>query len=265
MMRTAVFSEVGGFDETTLPVSYNDVDLCLRLRHRGYLITYTPYAAVRHHESVSRGPAPGWREATEMVRRYQRDIAQDPYYSPNLTVTRADHSLDITRVDTLACVAYQPLFMRVSESLESTGPIGQELVAQRDGLCAIGIKLSTGGRPPGGAVRLRVYESVDSHTVLASAVADAALVRDGEYHTFYFQPIEKSAGRTFYFEVEHVADGEGGLSIWMSDLSQPALGRQFLHGECREGAVTFRAFAWARGGTTLPTQSGPLAHSGTTA
>ena len=54
MMRRAVFEEVGGFDEA-FDISYNDVDLCLRVRARGYLVVYTPYAVLYHHQSASRG------------------------------------------------------------------------------------------------------------------------------------------------------------------------------------------------------------------
>jgi len=43
MTRREVFDEVGGFDEKQLPVTFNDVDLCLKMRRAGYLIVYTPY------------------------------------------------------------------------------------------------------------------------------------------------------------------------------------------------------------------------------
>ena len=48
------FEEVGGFDEN-LAITYNDVDLCLKIRDEGYLIIYTPYAELYHHESKSMG------------------------------------------------------------------------------------------------------------------------------------------------------------------------------------------------------------------
>ena len=54
MLRRSVYEEMNGFDET-LPVDFNDVDLCLRLRKTGYLIVWTPYAELYHYESKSRG------------------------------------------------------------------------------------------------------------------------------------------------------------------------------------------------------------------
>lgn len=54
MMRRDLFLEVGGFDPA-FAVAFNDVDLCLRLREAGYLVVYTPYAVLFHHEGSTRG------------------------------------------------------------------------------------------------------------------------------------------------------------------------------------------------------------------
>ncbi|MBR8320605.1 glycosyltransferase family 2 protein, partial [Burkholderia cenocepacia] len=51
VMRREVFREVGGFDEENLPVAFNDVDLCLRVREAGYRVVWTPYAVLHHFES----------------------------------------------------------------------------------------------------------------------------------------------------------------------------------------------------------------------
>ena len=53
MMRAGVFKEIGGFNES-LPITYNDVDLCLQARALGYLIVYTPFALLYHYEGISR-------------------------------------------------------------------------------------------------------------------------------------------------------------------------------------------------------------------
>ena len=57
LVRKATYLKVGGFDEVNLPVAFNDVDFCLRLRRAGFLIVWTPHAELYHHESASRG----WR------------------------------------------------------------------------------------------------------------------------------------------------------------------------------------------------------------
>lgn len=48
------FNKVGGFDEK-LRVTYNDVDLCLKLISSGYKNIFTPYAKLFHYESKSVG------------------------------------------------------------------------------------------------------------------------------------------------------------------------------------------------------------------
>ncbi len=54
MVTASDFDEVGGFDEE-LAVSFNDVDLCLKLRKIGRLIVFNPVAEAYHFESRSRG------------------------------------------------------------------------------------------------------------------------------------------------------------------------------------------------------------------
>ncbi len=94
LMRREVYEQAGGFDEE-LAVTFNDVDLCLRLRKEGYRILICPNAELIHNESASRGA----EDSEEKVRRFHREIgifvrrwekeleAGDPFYNPNLTLT----------------------------------------------------------------------------------------------------------------------------------------------------------------------------------
>ena len=100
LIPRTVFDEVGGLDEA-YQVAFNDVDLCMRIRQKGYLITYTPYAELYHHESLSRGA----EDTPEKVKRFHGEVdrfmktwkaeleAGDPYYNPNLTLVYEDFSL----------------------------------------------------------------------------------------------------------------------------------------------------------------------------
>ena len=96
MTRRAVFDQVGGLDATHLIAAYNDIDYCLRLREAGYLIVYTPYSELYHHESASRPHDlhPAQRARYEAEIRYMKERhAQflergDPYYSPHLSLTQ---------------------------------------------------------------------------------------------------------------------------------------------------------------------------------
>ena len=100
VLKRAVFEDVGGFDEANLPVAYNDVDLCLRLRERGYRILWTPHAELYHLESASRPSdfSPDEkqryeRECAYLKARWRHEVARDPFYNPNLTIAAEDYSL----------------------------------------------------------------------------------------------------------------------------------------------------------------------------
>jgi hypothetical protein len=53
LMPRAVYEEVGGFSEDYVVGDYEDSDLCLKLRSRGYDIRYEPRAELYHFERRS--------------------------------------------------------------------------------------------------------------------------------------------------------------------------------------------------------------------
>ena len=55
VLRRNVYDEVGGLNESDLPIAFNDLDLCLRIQQKGFRILWTPYAELYHLESASRG------------------------------------------------------------------------------------------------------------------------------------------------------------------------------------------------------------------
>lgn len=93
LTRRDVFDQVGGFDEEQLPVTFSDVDLCLKISRAGYRIVYTPFVKLYHHESGTRRPAVEPLETRVMQKRWPEVLARDPYYNPNLSRQRADFSL----------------------------------------------------------------------------------------------------------------------------------------------------------------------------
>jgi O-antigen biosynthesis protein len=95
MTRRDVFNQLGGLNEKDLTIAFNDIDFCLRAREAGYLVVYTPFATLFHHESRSRGyednPQKQERFAREiayMQKRHHAILAKgDPYYNPQLSLT----------------------------------------------------------------------------------------------------------------------------------------------------------------------------------
>ncbi len=102
MCRRQVFDEVGGF-ETDLAIAFNDVDFCLKLVTAGYRNIYLPHVVLYHYESKSRGyednpekQARFSKEIRYMIDKWSEISQNDPCYSPNLTKTKKDYSLNLT-------------------------------------------------------------------------------------------------------------------------------------------------------------------------
>ena len=92
-IRRAVFLEVGGLDEVNLPVSFNDIDLCLRIGDYGYRVVWTPFAELFHLECATResdqahpaGRARFLREWEHMRKTWGSLLdSADPFHNPNL-------------------------------------------------------------------------------------------------------------------------------------------------------------------------------------
>jgi GT2 family glycosyltransferase len=54
LIRRSDFETVGGFDEISYPNSFSDINLSMKIKARGLLSFYTPFANGVHHESLSR-------------------------------------------------------------------------------------------------------------------------------------------------------------------------------------------------------------------
>lgn len=68
MMRREVFDKVGRFDESSH--AFNDIDLCMKIREKGYLIVFPPYAELYHHDSLSGGN----EDTSEKQTRFKKEI-----------------------------------------------------------------------------------------------------------------------------------------------------------------------------------------------
>ena len=100
MVKASAFHEVQGFEEM-YAVAYNDVDLCMKLRKKGWRILFDPDSELYHYESKSRG----LEDTPEKQERFKKEEklfrtrwpeileAGDPCYNVNLTDKAGDCSL----------------------------------------------------------------------------------------------------------------------------------------------------------------------------
>ncbi len=102
LVKRKCYDEVGGLGED-FAISLNDVDFCLKLRDKGYLNVFTPFAELFHYESASRGSdmqgdnAERYNKESEYFRKKWADVLKqgDPYYNPNFSLDRSDFALKI--------------------------------------------------------------------------------------------------------------------------------------------------------------------------
>lgn len=100
LTKRSVWNEVNGLDEGFV-VALNDVDFCLRVREKGYVVVYDAYAEWFHYESKSRG----YEDTPEKKERFNGEVKRfrerwknllsvsDIYYNENFTVEAAPFTL----------------------------------------------------------------------------------------------------------------------------------------------------------------------------
>ncbi len=100
LVRTSHYRALNGMWDK-LPIAYNDVDLCIRLRDMGLRNCWTPHALLYHYESKSRGSELDKEDPSKLLRfardhiymRYKHGtkIYNDPYYNENLDFQYTDY------------------------------------------------------------------------------------------------------------------------------------------------------------------------------
>lgn len=122
LVKKALYEELSGLDES-FAVALNDVDFCLRIREKGLLVVFTPFAELYHFESISRGSdlKLSKKEQARLAKekgeqagsgednssRYNKEAALfrekwkevlkkgDPYYNIHFSLDRSDYSLKL--------------------------------------------------------------------------------------------------------------------------------------------------------------------------
>ncbi|MFA7496256.1 MAG: glycosyltransferase [Acidithiobacillus sp.] len=105
LISKSLYQEVGGLDEKHFKVSYNDVDLCLKVREAGHKIVWTPWAMLLHEGSASqKGDVEKQADKNKLARfaaekaafydRWLPQLAFDPAYNRHLSLASTDFLLE---------------------------------------------------------------------------------------------------------------------------------------------------------------------------
>ncbi|KAF0815041.1 hypothetical protein IGB42_00118 [Andreprevotia sp. IGB-42] len=153
MIRKSVYFDVAGMDEEAFKVSYNDVDLCLKVHQAGYLAVWTPHAVLMHEGSVSQTQIdPAKQEAKRkrfqgeqdaMLHKWLPLLARDPAYNKNLSLNGNGFEIEPRSLLTWQPLTWRPVPVVVAHPADSMG-CGQYRVIQPFMAMAKGERL-TGG------------------------------------------------------------------------------------------------------------------------
>jgi GT2 family glycosyltransferase len=243
MTRRALFDEMGGLNEVDLAESFNDVDYCLRLRRKGYLIVYTPFSILYHHESASRSKVVNDRENTYMLDKWGPEIARDPYYNPSLTRAAEDFSLDCYKPEGFVRVYSQDLSEETVGRLVKGRTFGQYFYPGSEAISGIAVRFGLYHGKSTGRLRLRLRDSHKSEKDIAVAEIDANRLRDNEYFLFTIDHVKAPANKMLYFFIE-LADptAEAGPAIWRSSIDNSVVGPYYLNHRPRRGSLSFSVY-----------------------
>jgi GT2 family glycosyltransferase len=166
-----LYADVGGMDAESLKVSYNDVDLCLKIRKRGLRILWTPYSTLLHEGSASQSStggaaAPASSEAVErfieeqhaMYQRWMPQLTADPAFNPNLSLESRNYNIEPEAALSWNPTPWRPLPRVVAHPADLTGCGEYRVLAPTRGLV--------------GALRLSGFASMRFFSATESAKAD---------------------------------------------------------------------------------------------
>lgn len=227
LMRKEVFDEVGGLDEVNLAVAFNDVDFCLRVRERGYLCVWTPYALVAHFESESRGFELNAKEIDYMIVRWGEQLFRDPYYNPNLTLVHEDFSFDLTRPDGYRAMTVRRASDDPALRLERVSRLVSSFRSTHDRLGGVAFEVASIGRPVRGlSVRLDLFAinavGDTDGTLVATAWAKLATTTPGrDLFVLFDTPIVQSQA-AFRFELTLPEARDGAVEFRAANGVEPA-------------------------------------------
>ena len=104
--KRKIYEEVGYMEEELFKVAFNDVDFCLKIRQKGYLIVYNPYIELMHYESKTRG----YENTPEKQERFDRECNNfktkwkellskpDPYFNINFSRDTALYNIRTDKI-----------------------------------------------------------------------------------------------------------------------------------------------------------------------
>jgi hypothetical protein len=219
----------------------------LRLRKRGYLVVFTPFSILYHHESASRSKVVNDRENTYMLDKWGWEIARDPYYNPSLTLAAEDFSVDYFKPEGFVRVYSQDLSEETVGRLVRGKTIGQYFYPGSEPISGIAVRFGLYHGKATGRLRMHLRDSHKSEKDIATAEIDASRLRDNEYFLFTIDPVKAPGNKMLYFFIELVeGTADAGPAIWRSSIDNSVVGPHHVNQRPRRGTLSFSVYTEIR-------------------
>lgn len=192
MVRRDLYQRLGGMDAQHLAVSYNDVDLCLRLGVAGFRTVYTPHCVLIHHEGATRRDTVLRDEAEWMESQWGGMILMDPAYHPMLTRSREDFAPDLGTPEGTVGVWRQHPLKGDDERVLGEHEYQSQVEVPFQELAGLAIRFATYTGRCDGQVRLRIQES--GQTEKCTVTIDASIIGDNRYTPIAVPALPVSSG-----------------------------------------------------------------------
>ncbi len=107
LVKREAYQAVAGMDEQDFAISFNNVDLCLKIRDYGLRVVWTPYATLVSYGST-RNKSDGGdylveaaimerskKDRSNLLKKWMPMLANDPAYNPNLSLAHRDFRIEM--------------------------------------------------------------------------------------------------------------------------------------------------------------------------
>lgn len=133
LIHRDLYLALGGMDEASFRISYNDIDLCLKVRQRGLRILWTPHATLLHEGSATQQPgkqiappsperlAHFSAEQKAMYKRWMPQLIGDPAYNPNLSLSNRDMTPEPEAALSFNPTPWNPRLRLLAHPVDRTG------------------------------------------------------------------------------------------------------------------------------------------------
>jgi hypothetical protein len=182
-----------------------------------------------------------------------RSISQEPWfpsvYRNVASFTSLDGSMTLTVFEKRPGAQFpvmpdietlQAHGQRVIGEMVAGHTYAQTFVANHNRLKSVATRLATQGRTNHGVVRFKL-ERLDNAQIVYQEQFDMADVKDNEWRSFEFSPVEDSGGRQFRFTIESPQGSPGNaVTVWSSASDFYKGGQYVIDGRPGSGDLTLR-------------------------